>query len=62
MKQDKRRIISRRYCDEAMADKKGFFPCDHVCKTCICCIEVEDDGDRCHYDPLRGLTRKQRSI
>lgn len=62
MKQEKKRIIIKRECDVAMATKKRYFPCAHKCETCICCIEVEDDGDRCHYNPLRGITKTVREF
>lgn len=40
--------VIRRECDRAMADKKGYTPCNKDCKNCLACIETNADGMRCH--------------
>lgn len=47
---NERHFVVRRECDEAMAIKKGFLPCDRKCKTCLACIEILDSGDRQHVN------------
>jgi len=48
--------IVRRYCDEPMAKKKGWIPCDGQCKNCLACIEVLKSGDKRH------VTRAQENM
>ena len=48
-----RRFVVRRECDEAMASKKGYLPCDHKCKLCLACIEILESGDRQHVSSRR---------
>ena len=43
--------VVRRYCDVAMANKKGYRPCDKVCRTCHASIEVLESGERRHCVP-----------
>lgn len=40
--------IIRRECDEPMARRKGYLPCEHDCKNCLACIETNKDGERSH--------------
>ena len=40
--------IIRRECDEPMARRKGYLPCEHDCRNCLACIEVNRDGERSH--------------
>lgn len=49
----------RLYCDEPMARSKGYIedsdnpnliPCNKNCESCICCIEVAEDGSREHVE------------
>lgn len=49
----------RLYCDEPMARSKGYIgdsdnpnliPCNKNCESCICCIEVAEDGSRKHVE------------
>ena len=47
-------VVVSRECDVPMASKKGYFPCDHNCKTCLACIETLDNGDRQHFRFKRG--------
>lgn len=46
--------IVRRECDRAMAEKKGYLPCEQKCKTCHACIEVFSSGEKRHFAPTRG--------
>lgn len=41
-------------CDAAMADKKGLFPCDNLCRECIAGIKKDENGNREHMDLVRG--------
>lgn len=49
--------ILQRRCDEPMADKKGYLPCEGgiKCKTCPVCLEQVDSGEWRHYDPTRRI-------
>lgn len=47
-------FVVARECDVPMASKKGYFPCDHKCETCLACIEKLDNGDRQHFRFKRG--------
>jgi len=42
-----RRIVNRR-CDRPMARSKKLLPCDHNCKTCVACIEMDEYGSESH--------------
>lgn len=44
---DSTRIIKRE-CDEPMAKKKGYLPCEGRCKECHACIETLGTGERRH--------------
>lgn len=37
-----------------MARKKKLLPCSHRCKTCIACIERDENGIESHVYPWRG--------
>lgn len=41
-------LVVNRECDKAMAEKKGFLPCNKDCKRCLACIEVNSNGEREH--------------
>ncbi len=52
----------RFYCDELMARSKGYIrdsddpnliPCNKNCESCICCIEIDEDGNRKHVETGR---------
>lgn len=45
-------LVVRRECDKAMAEKKGFFPCNEDCKRCHACIEVKSNGNKEHVSLL----------
>lgn len=53
-------IVLDRECDTAMADKKGFLPCEGgvKCFTCIACKEQSTTGEWSHHDPLRGVANR----
>lgn len=42
------KTIIRYECDEPMARHKGYFPCNHQCKSCLACILTLPDGTREH--------------
>lgn len=45
------KIVTRRECDAAMARKKRMYSwCNKNCKTCVCCIETDQYGNREHTD------------
>lgn len=45
------RIIVRRYCDEQMARSKGYLGnCNKDCRRCICCIEIDQIGNKEHVN------------
>lgn len=46
--------VVRRYCDTAMASKKGYLPCEKNCKGCHACIEQLDNGERRHVTGKKG--------
>lgn len=46
------RVIERK-CDVAMAEKKGYLPCQQQCKTCHACIETTST-ERRHFSPMRS--------
>lgn len=49
-------LVISRECDEAMAKKKGFLPCNEDCKRCLACIEVKTSGAREHVNLLNVKT------
>ena len=48
---EKIRVLERE-CDEAMAKKNVFLPCNEDCKRCLACIEVKNSGTREHVSLL----------
>ncbi|MBR3785999.1 MAG: hypothetical protein IKJ77_06320 [Firmicutes bacterium] len=46
------RVLERK-CDVAMAEKKGYLPCQQQCKTCHACIETTST-ERRHFSPMRS--------
>lgn len=55
-KKEKKPLIRvvKRDCDEAMARKKGYLPCQHQCHTCHACIETTSSEERRHFSPMRS--------
>lgn len=51
-------IIIQRKCDEPMADKKHYLPCEGgiKCNTCPACLEQVDSGEWRHHDPMSRRT------
>lgn len=47
------RVIRRR-CDVPMARRKGLIPCDKTCKTCVACIETDEEYRDSHASMGRG--------
>ena len=48
-------MIVKRYCDRPMAEKKELLEiCDHNCRACVACIEVDDQGHVAHAVSARG--------
>lgn len=48
-------MIVKRYCDRPMAEKKRLLEiCDHKCKQCVACIEVNEYGSVRHAVTERG--------
>lgn len=42
-------MIVKRYCDRPMAEKKELLEiCDHNCRACVACLEVDDQGNTGH--------------
>jgi hypothetical protein len=49
-----KRVVIRRYCDEPMARAKGLLKdCMRLCESCHAAIEVDQNGNRRHYDRMR---------
>lgn len=40
-------IVSSR-CDKAMARSKRLLPCEHNCRSCVCCIIRDEHGNERH--------------
>lgn len=59
-------MIIKRRCDVPMAEKKGLFPCNGRCKTCLACIRMNELGQEDHTPTLKGagdsniITRNRR--
>lgn len=41
--------IKKIECDESMARKKGYIPCNNQCRTCHAAIITDLSGDRAHF-------------
>lgn len=55
-----KKVIIRRECDTAMAKKKKMFGhCLQECKSCICCIQIDQDGDREHVSYGNGVAFRE---
>jgi len=58
------KVIIKRECDETMARKKKMLRgCSKECRSYICCIEVDQDGQREHVSIGRsGITFRNGRI
>lgn len=52
-------VLIRRECDESMARKKGYLPCEQKCEKCLACIEIFEGGKREHVTKYREYHREQ---
>lgn len=54
-------MVVKRYCDRPMAEKKRLLEiCDHNCKQCVACIEVNEYGSVRHA--VAGRTSRDAKL
>ena len=45
--------IRRRICDEPMARKKGYLPCEKKCDKCLAALQINNEGVKEHTPDRR---------
>ena len=58
------KIVVHRRCDEPMRrskEKTHRWKCTGKCKTCICCITIDQEGNEEHVNPLSKAFKRNEN-